>query len=127
MCQVPALAVVNTGMRNCGGCGRSLSRYNDRPFCGGCSVSDNRPGQSAARAGDIGERLRYLRRRRGITLTALAELRGVSPAYLSMMEHGNRKLDRWSTIIALANAPNIPSAELALTGVTGTDGMVGKP
>lgn len=108
---------------HCGGCGRPLSRYNDRPFCGGCSGTDDRPGQSDARAGDIGARLRYLRCRRGMTLTALAGLAGVSPAYLSMVEHGKRALDRWSTIVALANALKIPPAELALTEVTRTADM----
>jgi|HubBroStandDraft_1064217.scaffolds.fasta_scaffold16288_3 hypothetical protein len=106
--------------RYCGGCGRSLSRYNDPPFCGGCSGSDDRPGQSDARTDDIGARLRYLRNRRGMTLTALAGLDGVSPAYLSMVEHGKRKVDRWSTIVALANALKILPAELALAEITRT-------
>jgi transcriptional regulator with XRE-family HTH domain len=55
-----------------------------------------------------------------MTLTVLAGLCGVSPAYLSMVENGKRKLDRWSTIVALANGLRIPPAELALDDPAGS-------
>jgi transcriptional regulator with XRE-family HTH domain len=38
----------------------------------------------------FGARVRALRAERGMTLTALAEQLGVSPAYLSALEHGKR-------------------------------------
>lgn len=38
----------------------------------------------------FGERLRALRKERGVTLTQLAEALQVSAAYLSALEHGNR-------------------------------------
>jgi len=38
----------------------------------------------------FGERLRELRRRRGLTLKAMAADLEVSPAYLSALEHGRR-------------------------------------
>jgi DNA-binding XRE family transcriptional regulator len=107
-------------VRNCGGCGRRLSIYNDGTVCRECSASDDRLRQSYARTGDIGIRLRSLRLQRGMTLTVLAGLCGVSPAYLSMVENGKRKLDRWSTIVALANGLRIPPAELALDDPAGS-------
>ena len=101
-------------VRNCGGCGRPLSIYNDGTVCRECTASDDRLRQSYARTGDTGIRLRALRRQRGMPLTILAGLCGVSPAYLSMVENGKRKLDRWSTIVAVANALRVPPAELGL-------------
>jgi transcriptional regulator with XRE-family HTH domain len=81
-------------------------------LCGACSAGDgDRP---AARAGDIGTRLRVLRRQRGMSLTVVGGLCGVSAAYLSMVENGKRNLDRWSTILALADALKVPPADLAL-------------
>lgn len=38
----------------------------------------------------FGARVRTLRRSRGVTLSAMAERLGVSPAYLSALEHGKR-------------------------------------
>jgi transcriptional regulator with XRE-family HTH domain len=38
----------------------------------------------------FGEALRELRRRKGVTQRALAEAVGVTPAYLSALEHGRR-------------------------------------
>ena len=48
-----------------------------------------------------------------MTLAVLAGLCGVSAAYLSMVENGKRNLDRWSTIVALADALRIPPTDLA--------------
>ena len=46
----------------------------------------------------FGERLRELRRRKGVTQKQMAEQVGVSPAYLSALEHGRRGLPSWSLI-----------------------------
>ncbi|MFE0426540.1 helix-turn-helix domain-containing protein [Streptomyces sp. NPDC058953] len=60
----------------------------------------------------IGQRLRSARRRRGLSLRALAELCGLSPGFLSMVENGHRHLDRTGHITALAEALRIAPAEL---------------
>jgi len=48
----------------------------------------------------IGARLRTLRRWRGKTQVELAGLAGLSPSFLSMVETGQRPLDRRSHIAA---------------------------
>jgi transcriptional regulator with XRE-family HTH domain len=46
----------------------------------------------------FGERVRKLRAERGVTLKAMAEAVGVSPAYLSALEHGKRGRPGWHLI-----------------------------
>jgi DNA-binding XRE family transcriptional regulator len=104
-------------VRGCQRCGRPLSRYNREDLCGACSVGTGGV-QAAARTGDIGARLRALRRQRGMSLEVLGGLCGVSAAYLSMVENGKRGLDRWSMILALARALKVLPAELALESTT---------
>lgn len=105
--------------RRCAGCGLLLSRYNNGDYCRACVSSDQRsqPGQDsgmvAVVALNVGARLHALRLRRGMTLEVLAGLAGVAPSYLSMIENGKRRLDRYSTIISLAAALRVPPAELA--------------
>jgi transcriptional regulator with XRE-family HTH domain len=60
----------------------------------------------------IGARLRTLRRWRAMTLTELAGLAGLSPAFLSMVERGQRLLDRRSHIAALASALKVSETDL---------------
>src|SRR5215470_8325569 len=60
----------------------------------------------------IGERLRTLRRWRGMTLAEVAGLAGVSEAYLSMVERGQRSLDRRSYISAVASALQVSEKDL---------------
>src|SRR5581483_4812284 len=60
----------------------------------------------------IGARLRILRRWRGKTQTELAGLAGLSPSFISMVETGQRPLDRRSHIAALANALKVSEADL---------------
>jgi len=57
--------------------------------------------------------LRRVRRRRGLTTTALADLAGLSPSFISMVETGQRPLRRRDHIIALAAALRVPPAEIA--------------
>lgn len=110
--------------RICAGCGRPLSRYNVGDYCGPCSW----PGEHDAQdmTADIGARLRALRRRRGMTLEVLAGLSGRSAAYLSMIENGKRPLDRYSLIVALADALGVPASELA-PGASAKPGAAGGP
>jgi transcriptional regulator with XRE-family HTH domain len=59
-----------------------------------------------------GARLRTLRRWRGKTQVELAGLAGLSPSFLSMVETGNRPLDRRSHIAALAAALKVSETDL---------------
>ena len=60
----------------------------------------------------IGARLRTLRRWRGMTQTQVAGLAGLSPSFLSMVETGQRPLDRRSHIAALAGALKVSETDL---------------
>jgi transcriptional regulator with XRE-family HTH domain len=64
----------------------------------------------------IGARLRTLRRWRGMTQAELAGLSGLSPSFLSMVEHGKRMLDRRSHIAALAGALRVSGLAVFLGG-----------
>ena len=57
--------------------------------------------------------LRRARRRRGLTTTALADLAGLSQAFISMVETGQRPLRRRDHVNALAAALRVPPAEIA--------------
>lgn len=60
----------------------------------------------------IGARLRTLRRWRGKTQAELAGLAGLSPSFVSMVENGQRPLDRRSHIAALASALTVSETDL---------------
>ena len=60
----------------------------------------------------IGARLRTLRRWRGKTQVELAGLAGLSPSFVSMVENGQRPLDRRSHIAALASALKVSETDL---------------
>jgi len=55
----------------------------------------------------FGERVRALRAERGLTLQAMAEALGVSPAYLSALEHGRRGRPTHALIVAVCAKLNI--------------------
>ncbi|MFD9961894.1 helix-turn-helix domain-containing protein [Amycolatopsis sp. NPDC058986] len=61
---------------------------------------------------DIGMRIRELRRMRGMGLRVTAELAGLSPSFLSMVEKGDRTLDRFSHIVTVATALRVPVGDL---------------
>jgi transcriptional regulator with XRE-family HTH domain len=65
--------------------------------------------------------LRRVRRRRGLTTTALADLAGLSPSFISMVETGQRPLRRRDHINALAAALRVPPAEIAPSTSPGFD------
>lgn len=46
----------------------------------------------------FGQRIRQLRKERGVSLTDMASAIGVSPAYLSALEHGKRGRPGWHLI-----------------------------
>ena len=60
----------------------------------------------------IGARLRTLRRWRGKSQVELAGLAGLSPSFVSMVETGQRPLDRRSHIAALASALKVSETDL---------------
>ena len=59
----------------------------------------------------FGERLRHLRRERGLTLDALGEKVGKAASYLSLIENGRREA-KLSLIEALAGALDVSAADL---------------
>lgn len=60
----------------------------------------------------VGHNVAIWRRRRGLSQKALADRCGVSQAYVSMVEHGRRPVDKRSTIIALADALRVSVVQL---------------
>lgn len=61
----------------------------------------------------VGERVRSWRRRRGgMSQKLLADMSGLSQAYISQIESGQRPLDRKSTQAAVASALNISVPQL---------------
>lgn len=60
----------------------------------------------------VGRQIRKIRLWRDVTLRATAELAGISPAYLSMIENGERQLERRSTLEAIARALRVSPIEL---------------
>lgn len=87
------------------------SAKGDQPSCRSLSL---KPGGEVQGMDGIttGARLRTLRRWRGMTQVELAGLAGVSPSFVSMVEHGSRMLDRRSHIAALANALRVSETDL---------------
>ena len=59
----------------------------------------------------FGQRLRHLRRSRGLTLAELGERVGRAPSALSLLENGRRE-PKLSLIETLAGALSVPVAEL---------------
>lgn len=72
----------------------------------------------AAEPSEIGRRLRQIRHARGKSLAVIAGLAGISTSYLSMIERGERAVDRRSLIVALANALEVAPTEITSIGVT---------
>ena len=63
-------------------------------------------------ASTIGDRLRRIRRERGMTQEELADASGISRDLISMLERGSRSSARLSTVAALANALDCEVSEL---------------
>jgi transcriptional regulator with XRE-family HTH domain len=67
--------------------------------------------------GRVGNRIRQIRHARGKSLSVIAGLAGISTPYLSMIERGQRALDRRSLIVALADALEVAPSEIIGTAV----------
>ncbi|SRR5690606_32909899 len=55
----------------------------------------------------FGERIRALREEKGVTQKDMAEAIGVSPAYLSALEHGNRGAPNWAMVQKIVGYFNV--------------------
>lgn len=55
----------------------------------------------------FGEKIRELRKARGINQKQMAEKLGISPAYLSALEHGNRGQPTWALLQQIISFFNI--------------------
>ncbi|MDN5926770.1 MAG: helix-turn-helix domain-containing protein [Hyphomicrobiales bacterium] len=55
----------------------------------------------------FGEKVRFLRRERGISQRDMAASIGVSPAYLSALEHGKRGVPNWGMVQKIIGFFNI--------------------
>lgn len=60
----------------------------------------------------LGEALRLLRKRRGLTQEQLADATGIDATYISQIERGRRGI-RWFTIVRLLRATDTTLAEFA--------------
>jgi transcriptional regulator with XRE-family HTH domain len=60
----------------------------------------------------IGQRMRLVRNSRGKTLAVIAGLAGISEGYLSRIECGEKAIDSWSLLLAIANALRVAPSDL---------------
>lgn len=60
----------------------------------------------------FGEKLRKLRKEKGLTIRKLGELSGVAHSYLSQVETGKRGIPKVETLEKIAAGLNIPSIDL---------------
>ncbi|HWG98897.1 MAG TPA: XRE family transcriptional regulator [Pilimelia sp.] len=74
----------------------------------------------------VGPRLRALRQRRGLTLTQLAELTGISVSTLSRLESGGRR-PTLELLLPLARAHQVPLDELVDAPATGDPRVHARP
>ncbi|XVU27149.1 helix-turn-helix domain-containing protein [Actinoplanes sp. CA-054009] len=75
---------------------------------------------------EVGPRLRQLRKKAGITLTALSETTGVSVSTLSRLESGQRKATL-ELLLPLARAYRVPLDELVGAPPTGDPRVYARP
>lgn len=64
----------------------------------------------------VGQRIRAARKRRGLSQSELGELTGVSSAYISYLENGERNMSV-EIFIEIVNALNISADELLIDNV----------
>ena len=73
--------------------------------------SQQRDSRRSAILVKLGDRIRTLRRTRGMTQEALAEALDLSVAYVSLIERGGRN-PPYTTVALIAGALSVPLAEL---------------
>ncbi|WP_405814167.1 helix-turn-helix domain-containing protein [Streptomyces sp. NBC_01390] len=110
--------------RQCRWCRRPLSRYNSEPYCSACSrhvPSASSPPQVVAEvwkrvdvrealwARDFGRVCHLVRIGSSLRQSDMAELTGLSQAFLSMLESGVRRLTNIDKIVELLAGLNTPA------------------
>ncbi|MEU9155375.1 helix-turn-helix transcriptional regulator [Streptomyces sp. NPDC048417] len=115
-------------VRRCRRCQCILSRYNEDSYCGSCArnalskprvvptvpaeVWNRADIQAALFARDFGQLCHLVRIASGLRQSDMADLTGLSQAFLSMLESGGRRLTNIDKIVELLAGLNIP-ADLA--------------
>lgn len=60
----------------------------------------------------IGERIKQLRERSGLSQEELGNRMGVTKSYISKLENGKKKLNKYDRILQVANALNVHISEI---------------
>ncbi|WP_394237371.1 helix-turn-helix domain-containing protein [Niallia oryzisoli] len=74
---------------------------------------------------EFGEKLRLLRKEKGLSLRKLSELAGVAPSYLSQVETGKRRIPKVEMLEKIACGLNIPYLDLLMLAGDFPIGKVG--
>ena len=112
-------------VRRCRSCHCVLSRYNDDPYCSGCARKAPRQPeptpsvpaevwrhaevQEALIARDFGRMCQRVRVASGLRQSDMADLTGLSQAFLTMLESGTRRLTNIDKIVELLAGLNTPT------------------
>ncbi|MET7718098.1 helix-turn-helix transcriptional regulator [Streptomyces sp. NPDC005407] len=120
---------ITAHLRRCHGCGSQLSRYNNEAHCGAClrsawgsdpirplvpaHVWESAEVQLALRERDFGTLCLLVRRLGSLRQDDVATLTGLSQAFLSMLESGDRRLTNIDKIVLLLEGLDVP---IELTG-----------
>lgn len=67
----------------------------------------------------LGQRIRQMRKRKGLTQLSLSEQLGLSPTYISYIESGSKSMSL-STFIEVANILNVTADELLVDSLVNT-------
>ena len=67
----------------------------------------------------LGQRIRLMRKKKGLTQLHLSELVGLSPTYISYIESGYKSMSL-ATFIEIANALNVTADELLIDSLGNT-------
>lgn len=112
------------GQRSCGRCGNQLSNYNAGPLCFTCTrsrpVEPHLPAvpehvwsdpdvRGALVAWDFGRVSSLIRLRGSLRQDDLAQLTGLSQAFLSMLEAGSRRLTNIDKIVQFLTGLSVPA------------------
>ncbi|BBC30649.1 uncharacterized protein SGFS_019430 [Streptomyces graminofaciens] len=110
-------------LRNCDRCGGQLSSYNTDTFCFACAryrvLEQHTPlvpeyvwfdpdVRNALAAWDFGQASRLVREKAGLRQDDMAQLTGLSQAFLSMLEAGGRRLTNIDKIVEFLTGLDVP-------------------
>lgn len=106
--------------RVCGRCGSALSQYNTDATCALCAKSGLPTGgvpdrawrdvavQLALQNWEFGELLRLVRKRSGLSQTAVSELTALPQSFISGLERGQKQIGSPATLLELLNGLGLP-------------------